>query len=389
MNVRTIRRVDLYLGSLMICILKPVVLLVGKITSRNHQPEIRDDVVFMKLLGGGSLLLALPSLIAFRRQYPDTRIRLLTTRDVKPFADVMGVLDECIVVDVHGLGNLIRSGIRSYLACFRADTMIDLEVHSRMSSVFSVLACARNRIGFCLEDAYWRRGISTHLVYYNSSAGSYHFYEKILQVVGVEPVSFDACRTHVLEVIGGPNPDWNDCLVVGCTCSGMGAERELSPTQWLQVFQQRMDAASEQTVCILGSPSDRPAADAVIDCIKPAFPNLRFQNLCGKTSLSESLQVLAAAERFWGIDSGLLHFARLFGVSCVSYWGPTDPETRLKPIPGLVEETIYQPVPCSPCIHVTEDPPCRGDNICIQNLFTEQKRDWIGLIEDSQSGRQQ
>jgi ADP-heptose:LPS heptosyltransferase len=369
----------------MIFILKPLVLLVGKLTDRNHRPEILGDAVFIKLLGGGSLLVALPALIGFRRKYPNTRMRLLTTQDVVPFAEAMGVFDEFVVVDTRSPMDLLRSGIRSYRSCFRTDTIIDLEVHSRLTTVFSVLTCARNRLGFYLEDAYWRRGVATHLVYFNSFAGSYHFYEKILQVLGVDPVSMEESRAQVLHVLGPPNEEWCGSLVIGCACSGLGAERQLTPEQWMKVFTQRMDPAKDRTVAFLGGPGDRPAAQAIVDGLKKTFPNLDLRNLCGETPLKESLNILAAADDFWGIDSGLMHFARLFGIRSVSYWGPTHPDTRLKPVPGLEEETVYRRVPCSPCIHVTEDPPCRGNNICIQNLFTEEPKDWIGLVESSNS----
>ncbi len=85
--------------------------------------------------------------------------------------------------------------------------------------------------------------------------------------------------------------------------------------------------------------------------------------------LIESLALLRSADEFWGIDSALLHYARLFGVVSLSLWGPTDPDTRLKPCPGLKETIRYQKIACSPCVHMAENPPCRGNNICIQALF--------------------
>ena len=54
-------------------------------------------------------------------------------------------------------------------------------------------------------------------------------------------------------------------------------------------------------------------------------------------TLQESLGELAGASGFWGVDSALLHYARILGVRCVSYWGPTDPRTRATTVrPGGV-----------------------------------------------------
>ena len=72
-------------------------------------------------------------------------------------------------------------------------------------------------------------------------------------------------------------------------------------------------------------------------------------------------------EKFYSIDSGLLHIARLVGVETVSFWGPTDPATLLLPkLDGVTEEVNYSRIACSPCVHLTEIPPCRGNNICMR-----------------------
>ena len=87
------------------------------------------------------------------------------------------------------------------------------------------------------------------------------------------------------------------------------------------------------------------------------------------TTFSESLVCIARSKQFIGIDSGLLHFATLLGIESWSIWGPTAPHTRLRPINGFKDHILYKPVFCSPCIHVTETPPCEGNNICIKNIF--------------------
>jgi hypothetical protein len=55
--------------------------------------------------------------------------------------------------------------------------------------------------------------------------------------------------------------------------------------------------------------------------------------------------------------------------------------TRLKYNPDLVERVHYHKVPCSPCIHVAEDPPCHGKNICIQGLFDNNKYPFNSFID--------
>jgi hypothetical protein len=43
--------------------------------------------------------------------------------------------------------------------------------------------------------------------------------------------------------------------------------------------------------------------------------------------------------------------------------------TRLQPFPGAADVAHYRKIACSPCIHVAEEPPCRGRNLCIAELI--------------------
>jgi hypothetical protein len=42
---------------------------------------------------------------------------------------------------------------------------------------------------------------------------------------------------------------------------------------------------------------------------------------------------------------------------------------RIRILPGDESEYYYRHVPCSPCVHIAEEPPCRGRNACIEGLF--------------------
>ena len=104
----------------------------------------------------------------------------------------------------------------------------------------------------------------------------------------------------------------------------------------------------------------------------------------------QSVGTIAESYEFWGIDSGLLHLARIAGLRCVSFWGPTDPATRLRDTWGIEESIHYRKIACSPCVHTTQEPPCRGDNRCIQGLFDEGaavSRGWTPVEYPRRRGR--
>jgi ADP-heptose:LPS heptosyltransferase len=151
----------------------------------------------------------------------------------------------------------------------------------------------------------------------------------------------------------------------------------LNPTQWTQVFRDNIKA-HHRTFVFLGGPGDRAAGDKIIEALGAEFPALCFRNACGELTLPQSVQALFDSGEFWGIDSSLLHLARIAGLRCVSYWGPTDPATRLRDTWQLDETTHYRKIACSPCVHTSEEPPCRGDNRCIQGLFADQTSAPVG-----------
>jgi len=156
-------------------------------------------------------------------------------------------------------------------------------------------------------------------------------------------------------------------ISIGHGCSEFGMERMLSVDQWKEVFY-RLKVRSGEFI-FLGSKADSLQAEKIIGGLRINFPDAAFINKCGTLSLMESISFLDSSDEFWGIDSALLHYARLLGKKTVSFWGPTDPGTRLRAEPDIISKVYYNKIPCSPCIHVAETPQCNGKNVCIKMLF--------------------
>lgn len=370
MNLHRKRRLDWVAGGLLLASLRPAVLLLGWLLRRDHALRVGARVCVFKLVGGGSLVIALPALLGLRQRYPAVQLTLLCTPSVAPFAETLRVFDRLVVIDDSSPLRLLGTAFRAWRGLLGTDTVIDLEVHSRLSTVFSLLTCARNRIGFYLESAFWRRGLHTHLIFFNRFSGSYLFYEKLVELLGATPAGAEACRQHLLAGLPAPEPNVPQYTVcIGCACSDLSRERMLAPEHWRKVLLDNAGTGAARRFVFLGGSSDRDDAERIQLSLRAEMPAHRYVNRCGELSLPQSIAVLAAADEFWGIDSGLLHYARLLRKRCLSFFGPTHPDTLLKPFPGLEERVVYRKVPCSPCVHIAETPPCRGNNVCIKNLF--------------------
>ena len=348
---------------------KPLALLVGAILRRQHHLRPQGTILVLKFQGGGSLVLAAPSLFGVRAANPDCRMVLLTTTGLQPFARSLNLFDDVIALDDSKFVTLVMNFIVAFRKILFVDTVVDLEVYSRLTGVIALATCARNRIGYFLDSTFWRRGLYTHLVFFNRYAPVSFFYERLALLLSGVPWP----RIHVASVIQSQlsecRIDELDCpyIAVGVGCSDLSFERRLSEEGWAHFLALHLSGKNTPIV-FLGSAADADFVDQVLQKVKEVLPTNRCVSLAGCLSLLDSLYILGGAEHYLGIDSALLHYARLFGIPSTSFWGPVSPTQMLAPWDDIEEETHYTRMPCSPCIHVTSTPPCRGDNICMKSL---------------------
>jgi len=369
LKLRAKQRLDAFAGGLAILLLKPLTRLLGLVLRRDHDIRPKGDIVILKMLGGGSLVLAYPALLGLRRAYPDRRLRLVCTGATRPFAELLGLFDEIHSVDDGGsLFRLVGSSLAALRAVFRCDTIIDLEVYSRLSTIFCLLTLARNRISFYLDTAYWRRGLATHLFYFDRDGSAPQHYAQIARELGAtipdaeeSRASFRAANGLAAERAAVTKPER---IGLACFCSDLALERMFSAGEWGELLAREMKGR-DISITLFGGPADREAGDEMAAAIRSALPGIPVDNACGRWPLRETAAEIAKMDRFWSIDTGLLHIARQIGVPTTSFWGPTAPHTLLQDLPGTDEAVHYSALPCSPCVHVHDVPPCGGARPCM------------------------
>ena len=228
-----IRRLDYYIGNACIAFIKPFVFLLGKILRIDHRPYLKKDLTVIKFLGGGSLIVAYPCLLGLRKQFPAIKLRLVTADTTAPFAESMNIFDEILPVNSKNIFTIFLSELNIYRKILFTDTVVDLEVYSRLSTFLSTLTLARNRIGFYLEDAFWRKDLSTHLVYFNRAYGMYHFYEKLFSLFGIKPAAIEECRDRIGAVQRIQDLRW--ALVLGFWQGAQDDRRPMGEGIWSAV----------------------------------------------------------------------------------------------------------------------------------------------------------
>ena len=317
--------------------------------------------------------MALPAMLSLRKKYPDKKFTLVTSAEVKPFAELMGIFDEIVLIDTNSFFGFVISSLNSIAKVWQADGLINFEIHSKFATVFSCLSCARNRFGFYHEMNSWQRDVITHLFFYNITSPVYINYNQVALVMRAEILPYEDVVNHFRKHNDiSENSPADAIAVLAPFCSDLGKERELTPEHWCRLLANH-SLSSFKIILLMGGKNDINKANLFEEVLKTHFPNIPLINNIGKTSLAESVKMLSRCTAVFTIDSGLNHIARLIGgnLEICSYWGPTDPTTRLAPFPNIIEKVMYRKMFCSPCVHVVNTPPCKGNNICMKQFVED------------------
>lgn len=369
MRVRDKQKIDKYIGYGLIALLLPFTRLLGVTLFRDHSlstPPRR--ILFIKLMGIGSLIVASDAITALRKKYPDTRFLLLTDPNIAAAIRPFGVFDEVYTANTDDLWSTARTMTRFFFRSWtwRRLWVVDLEVYSKLTTVLALLTLACNRFGFYLPPVPFRKYLNTHNIPFDQDAFLGRNYQTMAGVLAGEPAG----------QLAPPEPRQDETaksyIVLNNTCSGLAAVRRLPQPVFTAVCQWILEHTPYR-VALPGSPADRTAINNLIDGTPALYGQKdRILNVAGFT---DSFEEYYAFLRDSGvllvtIDSGPLHMARKLGLPTISIWGPTDPANYLDIRPAEAHRHLfyYSRLPCSPCVHRHPLPPCGGNNTCMQDI---------------------
>src|SRR5688572_21999524 len=119
MDLHRKRKIDYVVGGAALLLLKPLVIALGRVLKRDHRFDFRGDVLVLKLLGGGSLVLASSGLRSLKRGLPPGRkLILVTTPPLVPFAAELALFDEILTIDDKSVLSLVTGAIRFVFRTF-------------------------------------------------------------------------------------------------------------------------------------------------------------------------------------------------------------------------------------------------------------------------------
>lgn len=375
-------KIDRILFGALAYILDRMAFFLGRFLNINHSitKENVKNVVIAKYLGLGSIVRSQVIIEDIKTVFPNAKIYYLTSKKNKAIFDIIRNVDKVFTIDDAGIISMAFStfNLIKNLLKIKVDIFMDLEVYSRYSTCISIMSCARNRYGFFRHDIHWHIGVYTHMLYFNNQKNISEIYLQLSKYLTRSDnnykslPSFNFMEDNKKEVedyfLKNLKRKEKDLYIgINANASELALERRYPPAYFTELIENLLNIKNVY-IFLIGSPSERQYLEEEIYNKLNAKNRDKVFLTAGLFSLNGSIYLLSKFDLFITTDSGPLHFAYAQNINIISIWGPCSHfHYGIKNYKNDI--AINTNAYCSPCIHLTIRPPCRGHNICLQKIY--------------------
>ena len=393
MQIDTLRRIDRYLGIPLCWILSLTRRIHSFVRAKPVLPK-PQKVLIIKLSEMGSTVLAYPGLAELKNRCPDVELYFLVFAKNAAIVEVLKLAskENIITVDYQTPWRLLLAGLGAVLRLFREqfDTVIDMDLFSRLTTLISFVVCRGNRVGFHRhnDEGLYRGDLLTHRVLYSphihTSAAFTSLVRSLFQKPNDEPyyrghislkeltvplhqpeaIDLDSVR-HKLRS-AGIEPDSSIVVLINPNSSDIFPLRKWPLKYYAQLCRHLLEKIPRCALVITGVSSEKDDAKYILEQVQ----NSRCIDFTAKTSFRELLALYSVAAVMLTNDSGPAHFASLLQLPTVVLFGPETP--RLYGPIGDKHKDMYSNFACSPCVSVYngKNSPCQ-ENRCLIAITPE------------------
>lgn len=335
------------------------------------------SVLFIELAEMGSTILACPAVRRLQQAHPGCRVFFLVFKHIDESVKVLDLIPDAqiMTIDVSSAATLVRDTWRFMRAARREgiDTVINLEMFARFSTILTYLSGARTRVGFhpFTQKGLYVGDLFTHRVLYNPHIHTWQALMALVQALEVPAdelstndlplgkfpaaspdekvipriVSHPAARRRIEELLSAASPAVLDKRLI---VINPNASKLISIRKWpLDSYARLVDRVLQdpRNACVItGLRSELEDAQYILDRVKSD----RLVSLAGKTSLRELIELFTMADLLVTNDSGPAHFASMTDVHVLVFFGPETPELY-RPLTDRCT-VMYSNYACSPCV---------------------------------------
>ena len=371
--------IDRTIGFILSVLFAVLARLIGFVLRRDHGPaEHPKAIAVAKFVGMGSIVYVGLLCRALKKRFPETVLYFVTTKGCEAIARRLPDVDKVLTVDDSGVIKMAWTNIMlaAKLWFIRPELYFDMEVYSSYSAILANLSLARNRYGFYRKSVAFKKGLFTHLTFFNTRRHITEIYEQMGLAAGVGSNS-----ESVPQVIVHADDEANlssfletrgllhqQLIVVNVNASDLLIERRWPENNWVVYLEQATKRWPQWVFLLVGAPHERDYVSQIEKRLSPAAKE-RVLNLAGGVDFGTYLALIKRADLVVTIDSGPLHVAAALDRPTISLWGPGDPG-HYAPCYGK-HQILYETVYCSPCLYHADVPPCGGKNRCMENIPVE------------------
>lgn len=371
--------IDHTIGFVAVITVKCIARCLSVLLRRSHEvPENPRTIVVAKILGLGSIVHSSVLCRALKTRFPGTEIVYLTSSANKGLCQRLTGVDRVICVDDGSIRSLIVTSLKSIIDLWKClpELYFDLEVYSSFSAVLATLSLARNRYGFYRKSVHFKKGLHSHLIFFNARRHISEIYSQMARCVQAtvtvdsEPLFrvTDQDRSQCAQTLEAMGIDNSKLILVNPNASHLSKERKWPTENWAKLIASVAESFPGYSYLLVGSQDEKPDV-CKLGAMLPE--SLQIHNTAGNFSLDAFFALVERCELMITNDSGPLHLAVGLNKSTVSLWGPGAPE-HYTPRGGGSHEVVYGKTYCSPCLYHADLPPCEGNNVCMEKISVDE-----------------
>jgi ADP-heptose:LPS heptosyltransferase len=357
-------------------------------------------ILFIELSEMGSTILAYSAMKKAKKLF-NAQLYFMIFKENEESIKLLDIVPEKNVITIRSKSLLLFS-IDTIIAIFkmrfkRIDTVIDLELFSRFTSILSFFSGAKAIVGFYRYDmeGLYRGNFQTHKVEYNPH---YHISQLFMALVyalkadeipmlkreikkeeifTAKIASNQKDKKNILKKLQQINPDLNEKSKI--VLLNPNASQLLPIRRWplrnFMLLAQKILKIKNVFIVITGTESEKEDAKAICNFVK----NDKCIDFTGKTSFKELIDLYNISKLIITNDSGPAHFASLTDIKIVVLFGPETPNIYSPLSKNCV--CVYSNYACSPCVSAFNHrkTPCE-DSKCLKAIKV---KDVFGMVRKS------
>jgi ADP-heptose:LPS heptosyltransferase len=340
----------------------------------------------------GALVLGYPMFQGLKKKFPAASLHIMLFEKNREVVELLGVIppENIITINDKSMPVFVKStlGALAHMRRLKIDTVIDCELFSRISSIFSFLSGAAIRVGFHphTQEGLYRGNFMNRPVLYNPY---HHISRQFLTLVEAidSPTDPKAKRLMTEEKLEIPALKFSadeiedakkrlldkapgiegQKIVLIYPGGGLLPIRAWPLEYYCGLAQELLKRG--YAVGIIGLAEDKNLARTIL-------AHTQSENCVDLTGYTQTIRELMLIFHFSSLlitnDGGPGHFAAMTPIATMIFYGP---ETPL--LYGPIDEkalTLFLGLSCSPCVtaYNHRNSPCDGDNMCLKKIEPEQ-----------------